>query len=303
MDLKGAAAVVTGASGFLGRRVVRSLLGREAQVLGLDIQSAEERRNYRHLTGPIKETLPEAGKFWLTVKPEKRLLIHLAAIADSAACADNETAAWEANVTLTELVAASAAKAGGVVMVFPSTGYVYGYSDGVPFTEEAPLRPAGFYARTKAAAEEALRDRALSLGGLVLARLSNVYGPGGSPNTVIGRITAQIKARQPIRVRHERPVRDFLFADDAATGLVALAGWCRKETTAVNLSTGRGVSIGRLAEMAAEMTGADLEPPLYNHEHEASRLVLACDRLKKITGWSPPTTLEQGLALTFEDES
>lgn len=310
-------AVVTGASGFLGRLVAGRLAAAGVRVLGIDLAPApplpQNAAPWEHLALPLEQAA-EACREFLSA-PGGSALLHLAGLADAEACRANPEKAFALNVGLVSQALEICRKAGteqGACLVLPSTGLVYGpgVSASGPLTESAPTHPWGVYAAAKIAAE------ALVLGygaeqrlPVAVARLSNVYGAGGGENTVVGRILAQALAGGPVTVRDERPMRDFLHAHDAAEGLIQLARAALKRghgfPLLANLSTGQGATVGGVVDMACELfqvsrgiSGLGSGPEREQDKGPAPLpLVLDNSRLLQYTGWKPTIGLAEGLRL------
>lgn len=310
-------AVVFGACGFLGREVTRLLLSQGAQVLGIDTRPwpGALPAGYVH-NAEGASNLPTALAQGRQFLAQRRLdvpeldgaagFFHLAGLADAGACQRDPELAQRLNVDLVSLALDALAAQEGPprVFVFPSTGIVYGDALARPAREDDPALPAAAYARSKIEAEGLVRARCKS-GSLrgAIARLSNLYGPGGGENTVLGRILAQARRGEPLQVWDESPVRDFLFVSDAAEGLLRLGlaalgqGMPGQGTLTANLSTGQGVCVGELIDLCTELFHTSRLPQEREPDpaKPVSSLVLDNSRLKTLTGWSPATGLRQGL--------
>jgi len=187
-------------------------------------------------------------------------------------------------------------------VVFTSTGLVYGHPREIPVPETHPTFPVSPYAASKLAAEAALQAYASAFGMSVeIARMSNLYGTD-HPETVVGRALAAACRGEDIVVRELGTVRDFLHVDDAVEGLIRLAQaggepGCR----VVNLSTGRGTSIGELLETLLRVVAEGGGPVLRSRAEDAGapdavpEIVLANAALQARTGWVPAVNLETGL--------
>jgi nucleoside-diphosphate-sugar epimerase len=162
---------MTGATGRVGRRLLPRLLARGDDVKVL-VRSTEAAAHVASLGAhPVIGDLRDEHAAKNLVEATAAVL-HLAAVFTEADAAD-------VNMTATRALADAAAAHGAGRFVFTSTNLVYPGGLGRPATEDDPLAPEpawGAYARTKAAADEALRART-DLESVVV-RLAFVYGEG-----------------------------------------------------------------------------------------------------------------------------
>jgi len=262
---------------------------------------------YRHITGVYAEARPEAEQFLAEAPPDRRGVFHLAGLADAGLCQSNPRAAYLANVALVFDVLESCRAVGQVALVFPSTGLVYTDGSERPHCEDDPVCARSAYTGTKLAAEMLIAAYAhTSLSRAIIVRLGNVYGADADAATVVGTILGQVARRAPIAVRDRTPVRDFLFVADAIEAFLRLFLSVRqKGATIVNVSTGRGTSIRELAALACELFSLPGENPPAEPSPGGQRscLVLANDKLKRLTGWAPPTGLREGLEICGKERA
>ena len=258
---------VTGASGLIGRHLVEALRGRGDEVVV--IARGEE---------------PPAGL---------DVLFHLAAQTIVSAAYADPAATFEANVALAWRTVAAAPRA-----VFASTDQVYGPHAPVPTPEDAPLRPEGPYAASKAAADLLVR----TLPGVVVARLANVYGPGDRHDSrlVPGAIGAVRAGRRPVIRGDGSAARDLLFVDDAVEALLALAE--RGDAgEAYNVGSGEPRTVREVVDAVLRVAGSDLEPEVLGGAPpgEGGRRALDVARIRAAAGWEPRVALEEGLRRTW----
>lgn len=263
--------LVTGASGFVGRHLLDALKIElpECRAVAYGGPSGETFRRLdvtdaNACAAALREVAPGA-------------IVHLAGQADVAAAAVDPDRAMRVNAGGTACLAEAAlAHAPGALFLAVSSSEVYGDSltGGRPTPESAPLRPVSAYARSKAAAEDAVRA-AVSRGlHAVIARPFNHTGPGQSEAFVTPAFAAQIAAieagvQPPVmRVGSLSDVRDFSDVRDIVRGYAMLVrvGSVLAPGTAVNLASGKGRTIRDLLDELRAMS-----PARFSVEHDPAR--------------------------------
>jgi dTDP-L-rhamnose 4-epimerase len=125
--------------------------------------------------------------------------------------------------------------------------------------EDAALRPRSLYAASKAAQEHYALAWSEATGGSVVAlRYHNVYGPGMPRDTPYSGVAAIFRSAlekgEPPRVFEDGcQMRDFVHVDDVAAANLAAASPVADGFTAVNVCSGRPISI---LEVAAALCDA-----------------------------------------------
>ena len=264
--------VVTGASGFIGRAVVRAL----SQRSGVRVQPVSRQ--------PIADGIRVHS---YAEAPGGDVLIHLAEEADRSGVAVLG-AAYESSAarTVAALIERSYTR-----VIYASSTVLYGDASSTPRTPDDPVYLTDAYTRLKRAAELEV----LSSPSGIVARLSNVYGRGMSSRNVMSTILSQIPGSGPLVVMDTTPVRDFLWIDDAADAFAELA----TATTAhgiFNLATGVGTSIGEVARLALEIAGESSRGVLATDSGRVSTIVADNTRMTRQYGWQARTRLRDGLA-------
>jgi len=262
--------VVTGATGFLGRALVRQLAMSGVDVLGVSRQAAP---------GILQVASYEDT-------PAGDILVHLAE-ASNRGWVETHGAAYEQQA-LSTLTALLEKRFGRVV--YSSSAVLYGdLGEGKRKVEDL-VHVADTYTRLKHSSER----RVLDNGGTV-ARFVNVYGPGMAESNVLSTILRQIDSDGPLRVLDTTPVRDFLWIQDAAE---ALSQMCKVNAPGIfNVGTGQGTSILELARIALNAAGHS-DKPIVSADtggNKRSRLVVAIEQTTAAFGWSPTTTVLAGI--------
>lgn len=108
----------------------------------------------------------------------------------------------------------------------------------------------------------------------------------------------QTKAPQVVCWGTGAPVREFIYSGDAAEAVARLLESGYSEP--LNVGTGIGTSIKELAEIIAKLTRYRGEIVWDTSKPDGVlRKVLDVSRMKSVLGWEPPTSLEDGLAKTI----
>ncbi|MGI5503630.1 NAD-dependent epimerase/dehydratase family protein [Lentzea sp. CA-135723] len=255
---------MTGATGYVGREVVRELRvhGHEPVSWG------------RRLSEPVEVEGVDA-------------VIHLAAAARVRESFHDPISYYETNVvgTLDMLKALE-----GQRFLFASTGGVYRPSAAV-LTEDSPLEPSSPYAASKAAAEElvAWTARSGQIGATTL-RLFNVAGGGDTDTTrVITRAVACAAGTVPgMEVYGDGgAVREFVHVRDVASAFVVALEACEVGTSSVYNVSGTAASVRDVLDTVEAVTGRAVDVTWKPaHPGEVRSLRADTSRLRAL-GWEP----------------
>ena len=216
--------LVTGASGFVGRRVCALLAESGSEVI------AATRATAAPVAGATRTlALGEIGPAtnWQPALAGCDALVHLAARTHRGEDATMRDDFFRINVEGTRGLVDAALAAGVRRVVFVSSAKVYGESSppdaqGRPhaFTATDVPRPAGPYGASKLAAEELLRGRCeTAQAALTILRPPLVYGPGNKANLLA--LMRAIERGVPLPLGSIRNARSLVFVDHLAELIVA----------------------------------------------------------------------------------
>lgn len=218
------AALVTGASGFLGRPLVRALLDEGRPVLAF-CRNASALSDLRHPSLRVVSGDLRDSSSWRPLLRETSSVFHLAAVRNlpSARARDMQ----EVNVRATVDLARQAGEAGVARFVNVASALIYGPSDGTAKTEAdgiVPERTLGFYAWSRAVAALEIRQLAVDQGlSAVTVCPAVVFGPDrpSHPNRVTAEVRRILRRRRVLLVAGGRMPRSLVYVDDVVQGLLA----------------------------------------------------------------------------------
>jgi UDP-glucose 4-epimerase len=289
--------LVTGGTGFIGRRLVRSLADAGTEVTVLDRRPFPD-AGIPTVTGDLRDESVLAR----AVQPGTDAIIHLAAVTSVVNSIDDPAGTYQTNVAATASLLELARAAGVSTFLLASTNAVVGNVGGATITERSPMRPLSPYGATKAAAEMMLSCYAGVYGMTTCAmRFSNVYGPGmKEKDSFIPRLMRAARDGTGVQVRGDGSMmRDVVHVDDVVAGI--LAAWRAGYAGPVILGSGRSVSVLDMVEAARSVTGAPLpveHVPVGPGEMPAVLLDIS---LARGLGYAPVHDLKSGLATVWPD--
>jgi UDP-glucose 4-epimerase len=281
--------LITGATGFVGRRLIPRLLP-DHEIVAL-VRSAA---HADFANGVAVRTVDLARPIDFDRLPERTdVIIHLAFAEHQ--FPELATPAFAVHTAATQQLLDYGRRVGAKHFIFASSGDVYGRDLVGASRETDAVRPDSFYGVTKFAAEMLVG----AYGGLMtpcVLRLYQPYGPGQS-GRLIPRLGEQIRAGRPIRVHPgKRPHLSPTYIDDVTHAL------CRAVAAELqgvyNLAGDEVVSIQSLASAIGRQLG--IAPMFEEVDDERGDLAGDGAALKTALGVWQTVTLAEGVRRTFE---
>jgi NAD dependent epimerase/dehydratase len=304
--------LVTGAGGFIGSHLVEALVAQGATVRAfVHYNSRNDRGSLEQLprevadeveviVGEVQDPFSVAGAV-----TGCELVFHLAALIGIPYSYLAPKSYVDTNVLGTLNMLEASLKAQVQRVVHTSTSETYGTAQYTPIDELHPLQGQSPYSASKIGADKIAESyfRSMDLAVTTL-RPFNTFGPRQSLRAVIPTIIAQALHSATVKLGSLDPVRDFTYVTDTARAFIAAAIAEPAIGQTLNAGSGRGITIGELAELILRLTGSEAE---LVHEQQRVRpessevFELLCDssRLRDLTGWQPEVTLEAGLEATI----
>lgn len=297
--------LVTGGAGFIGSHVSDALLAEGHDVHVLD-----------NLSTGVRANLPPAATFHdldirdqavgaLFERERYEVLVHHAAQMDVRRSVQDPAYDADVNVQGFLNLMEAGRKSGLRKVLFASTGgAIYGEPEYTPQDEAHPLQPLSPYGITKRTSELYLffYRHVYGIESIAL-RYSNVYGPRQNPHGEAGVVAIfagrMLDGDQPVINGDGRQTRDYVYVGDVVRANVAALA-C-PDSTVINVGTGTETDVNTLFRILKGLTGSSVEEThVPGKAGEQQRSVLDNGRARRLLGWAPSVTIEEGLAKTVD---
>jgi NAD dependent epimerase/dehydratase len=207
--------------------------------------------------------------------------------------------------TLNVLEACRQAKVRRVIVT--STSEVYGTAKYAPINEGHPLQGQSPYSASKIAADKLAESYFCSFDlPVVILRPFNTYGPRQSARAIIPTVLTQaLTGAGEIVVGNLEPTRDLTFVEDTAQAFVLASGAANIEGETIHFGQGKEISIGELAQRCLKVTDSRAEIVTVAERRrpdksEVGRLLCDPAKARRLLGWEPRVTLDDGLRRTAD---
>ncbi len=321
--------LVTGAAGFIGFHTAKYLLEAGKRVLGIDnftpyydvtlkqdrVKQLAEYPGFKFGEVDLCDT---AGLSTLFGENSFSQVVHLAAQPGVRHSIDHPEAYVQSNlVGFSNILEACRHHQTGH-LVFASTSSVYGANKTQPYSEEHSVdHPVSLYAATKKANEVMAHSYShlydLPVTGL---RFFTVYGEWGRPDMAFFKFADAIINGRPIEIFNEgRMTRDFTYVGDIVRGISAVMdvlptrdeNWDAFEPSPhssgvapyriFNIGNSKPIELMRYIEVLEECIGRRaIKTYLPMQPGDVVSTWADCSALSEATGYSPQTSIEEGLS-------
>jgi UDP-glucuronate 4-epimerase len=321
--------LVTGCAGFIGFHLSLRLLRDNEIVLGIDNLNSYYDVAIKNDRLNILKTKPgfifiqadvsdqkTIFSIFASHKPER--VVHLAAQAGVRYSLENPRAYTDTNINGFLHVLEGCRNHSVKHLVYASSSSIYGLNKNIPFsTHDNVDHPLSLYAATKKANELMAHTYShlfeIPSTGL---RFFTVYGPWGRPDMAYFLFTKAILNGQPISVFNNGDMRrDFTFVDDVVEGIIRVLRNPAKRNTKwtgnqsdpasstapyrlYNIGNHSPVALSRLIEVLEQLLKRKaIKRMLPMQPGDVLETSANVDDLSRDFGFSPSTSLEDGLAL------
>jgi CDP-glucose 4,6-dehydratase len=305
--------LVTGASGLVGGWVVRRLLESAADVVCLvrdwvppsELCRAGLIDRVKTVRGDVRD---QALLERVLGEYEIKTVLHLAAQTIVPVANRNPVSTFESNVGGTWSMLEACRRSPRVEqIVLASSDKAYGPHETMPYLETAELRGRHPYDVSKSCADLIAQSYAATYRlPVAITRCGNFYG-GGDLNwsrVVPGTIRSALRGERPVVRSDGQFVRDYFYVEDGAAAYLTLAEalGTRPDLAgeAFNFSSEQQASVLEVVGRILALMGSTLAPDVRNEAcHEIRHQSLSAEKARRVLGWSPRFTLDEGLRRTI----
>ena len=288
--------VVTGAAGFIGSQLLRTLIERGHGAVGWDAftdyyDPALKEENARGL--PVERIDVAADELDLSGMDG---VFHLAGQPGVSSFGGVFPVYVRQNMLASERLFAAAAAA-GVRAVLASSSSIYGDAESYPTPEDTVPRPISPYGITKLACEHLGHAYRREFGlDHVVVRYFTIFGPRQRPDMALAKIVGCLVDGRPFELHGDgSQSRSFTYVDDAVEATI-LAMERGSAGDALNVGGGEEVSMREAIETLAAVAGRKLElVPGPRRQGDQARTLADTSRIRAKTGWEPRTPFAEGL--------
>lgn len=294
--------IVTGGAGFIASHIADAYVEAGHKVVVIDNLVSGFRKNVNSKAKFYKADIRDREAMDKIFKKEKPEIVnHHAAIAVIAQALRDPIPTLDVNLlgSVNIVLALGKYGIGKKKIIFASSGAVYGSPKKIPVTEQTPTVPQSAYGLSKLVGEEIISFFAgVYRFHYVFFRYPNVYGPRQNPKgeagvtAIFGELMKQGKI--PVIFGDGTQGRDYVYVDDIVNANVAALTKGNDEI--FTLGWGKMTTTQQIFDVLARETVFKKKPKyIHYRKGDAYRVSLSARHAKKLFGWEPTITLNEGI--------
>lgn len=294
--------LLNGGLGFIGKRFIRKFYKVHEIVVYARKESIEKEKGKPYLNNVIiKEGNTVDSKLCQIIdKIKPDIVVHLAALSGLRKCQNNPDLAFRTNVYGTYNVIRSCLNS-KTRLVFISSREVYGETKNDKSCEEDALLPKNVYGVSKMIGENLIKLHSdLYDLDYTILRVTNVYGPEGD------QYGAQIIIKDAIRqgkikILGGEQRLNYVYVDDVVDTINLVLNNKSASRQIFNIGSFDNLSVKEFVKKVIELVGTDIKIEYHPmRETEANNFVPDITKLEKKLGFTPSTSLSQGIKNIIE---
>ena len=310
--LKGKSVVVTGASGYIGSKLVNELLKHSCEVIRVCREPSTSFENSALIEGDIR-----SKSVWQKIVARADVIYHLAGNTSVYEAAKNPVESLNSGLLpINHLIDVLQGCQSKPRVIFASTATVYGLTPRLPVSEISQPMPITIYDLHKLFVEQQLS--LASREGLmesVSLRLSNVYGPSlgisAKDRGVLNKVTLRALNGENLLVYGDGDyLRDYVYIDDVVYAFLLIGSKKEINSGVYNVSSGKSISVEEAFKMvawrASLSTGKNVNVnyapwPIGANPIEYRDYVADIRCISSQIGWRPKIDLASGIDCMVEE--
>jgi NAD dependent epimerase/dehydratase len=305
--------LVTGAGGFIGSHLIERLIDLGADVKGFARYNSRNDWGLLEIIPPqkldslqiVSGDLQDFDAVFSAVR-DVDVIFHLGSLISIPYSYIRPRDTIENNILSTLNILTAARDLGVEKVVHTSSSEVYGTALYVPIDEKHPLQGQSPYSASKIGADKIAESFYCSFDlPVATIRPFNTYGPRQSARAIIPTIITQAIEQEKIKLGSLFPTRDYTFVKDTVNGFISTAESKSSIGEVINIGSNFEISMGDLAQRISSLLNKDIKivqdsSRVRPFKSEVKRLWCDNAKAKRLLGWEPQVSLDEGLKETIE---
>ena len=305
--------LVTGAGGFIGSHLIERLIDLGADVKGFVRYNSRNDWGLLEIIPPqkldslqiVSGDLQDFDAVFSAVR-DVDVIFHLGSLISIPYSYIRPRDTIENNILSTLNILTAARDLGVEKVVHTSSSEVYGTALYVPIDEKHPLQGQSPYSASKIGADKIVESFYCSFDlPVATIRPFNTYGPRQSARAIIPTIITQAIDQEKIKLGSLFPTRDYTFVKDTVNGFIRTAESKSSIGEVINIGSNFEISMGDLAQRISSLLNKDImimqdSSRVRPLKSEVKRLWCDNAKAKRLLGWEPQVSLDEGLKETIE---
>ncbi len=281
---------VTGASGFLGRVVLRKLIQKGYRVTVLDSSGSTYPEGVQVVSGNLFKKTD-----YSKLTANSTVLIHLAGQIEQ-----GKTTMLQGNTDTTRNLLRSLSKSPIKKIIFASSVAVYGSSQTKIFDESATCKPDTEYGKSKLRAEKLIVNwSSRNDKKYAILRFFSLYGYENRKGFVYKLFMHLFDSSEVLITGDGKQERDLVWVEDAADAIILALK--RNVSGVYNIGTGKNYSLLRIIDLMEKIANKKCHIKFVMGDKEkVANIYYRSEKIRK-AGWRPKILPEKGLILLFNE--
>lgn len=286
--------LVTGGLGYVGSTLVPELLKKGHVVTVLDnlmwekaaINSSVDNELFEFIEGDVRDY-----QLMSKLIPEQDVIIHLAALVGVEVCENNKEKAADVNINGTRNI--KDCLSDYQLLVFASTGSIYGQANGLTCTEQTTPKPVSLYAKTKLEAEKILSTQK----NVVVLRFGTAFGVSHRMrlDLLVNQFVYEALTKGILTVFGKDYSRSIVHVRDVVNSIVfAVENREAMKGQTFNVSLEQTFTKKEIAQHIKKQVNYDLETTELNADFDYRNYSFSTEKIKAL-GYHANVSLDQGI--------